>query len=583
LTCLVGVVACLLLGAGATLAAPAGVTSSKYRLPAKVDPDIASDVATQVWARVYRPRTLSAPPYPLLLFLHGNHATCGRTNPDLGIRIDDDITYTFEGRCPSGYTVTPNHLGYAYLTEELAKAGYVVVSINANRGVNAADGVEGDFGLNLRRGRLVLKHLQLLARWNRAGGTPGSVGVDLRGKLDLGQVGLMGHSRGGEGMRAALAQFRDRGSPWPSRIGSGTRFKALYEIGPVDGQTDRVLNAAGVAWNVLLPYCDGDVSSLEGVQVFDRLLLVKSEPAKLPKSTFAVWGANHNFYNTEWQESDSPGCADHAALFPQLKGSGAQRATALRSLVPFFRAHVGRSVKPSLAALFDPLVALPTSISSVTRVDRGYTDTPDKTVELRLEDFDRPTGTSSYGQTNRAQGITIEHLRPLDHDQAQRAAAINWTAAGKQRLLQTNWTPPGAGRDIAAYRTSSSGCRASAASSAMIPTRSTALQQRTCQSSWSARTEGCRPAVRLSDHFALRGPSASGTTSSRSSTRSSPPHDPAQRVRPGITSVRGVRFTFDRTPTGAVYLANIRSRGAARATVSSAAVAASEASADAAA
>jgi hypothetical protein len=339
--------------------------------------------------------------------------------------------------------VTPNHLGYAYLTEELAKAGYVVVSINANRGVNAADGVEGDFGLNLRRGRLVLKHLQLLARWNRAGGTPGSVGVDLRGKLDFGQVGLMGHSRGGEGMRAALAQFRDRGSPWPDRIGTGAKFKALYEIGPVDGQTGRVLNATGVAWNVLLPYCDGDVSSLEGVQVFDRLLLAKTESAKLPKSTFAVWGANHNFYNTEWQLSDSPGCAGHSALFPELKGSARQRATALHSVVPFFRGQVGRTATPSLAALFDPLTSLPTSISSVTRVDRGYTDTPDRTVELRFEDFEKPTGTSSYGQTNQAQGITIEHLRPRDHAPSQRAAAIRWSGGGQPTSLPNELDGPG--------------------------------------------------------------------------------------------------------------------------------------------
>ena len=73
--------------------------------------------------------------------------------------------------------MTPSHRGYGYLADELAAAGYIVVSINANRGVNAADGVDGDFGLNLRRGRLVLKHLQLLAQWNRRGGAPSSLGL----------------------------------------------------------------------------------------------------------------------------------------------------------------------------------------------------------------------------------------------------------------------------------------------------------------------------------------------------------------------------------------------------------------------
>ena len=87
-------------------------------------------------------------------------------------RVDDRIDYTLTGRCPSGYVVSPSHRGYAYLAEELSAAGYIVVSINANRGVNAAAGGADDFGLNLRRGRLVLKHLQLLSQWNRSGGAP---------------------------------------------------------------------------------------------------------------------------------------------------------------------------------------------------------------------------------------------------------------------------------------------------------------------------------------------------------------------------------------------------------------------------
>ncbi len=267
----------------------------------------------------------------------------------------------------------------------------------------------------------------------------------------------------------------------------------------------------------------------------------------------------------------------------QLKGSNAQRTTALRSLVPFFRAHVGKSVKPSFAALFDPLVALPASIASVTRVDRGFTDTPDRAIELRLEDFEKPTGTSSYGQANQAQGITIEHLRPLDHDQAQRAAAIVWTAAGRERLFQANWTPPGSGRDIAAYRTLE--FRVSRRCDEFCddpdPLNRTPATDFSVQ---LVQPDGRpSPAVRLSDHFALRGPVGVGDDFFQvvhpilATARI-----PLSAFGPGITSVRGVRFTFDRTPTGAVYLANVRLSRRGTATVSSAAVAASEVSADAA-
>ncbi len=145
----------------------------------------------------------------------------------------------------------------------------------------------------------------------------------------------MGHSRGGEGMRDTLVQYKDAGSLWKSHIGP-VGFKVLYEIGPVDRQTARTPNALDVAWNVLLPYCDGDVADLQGVRPFDRMLLIQGEQAPRLKSAFAVYGANHNFYNTEWQQSDSPGCAGpgNAPLFPQLKGSASQRQTALASLVP---------------------------------------------------------------------------------------------------------------------------------------------------------------------------------------------------------------------------------------------------------
>src|SRR5262249_46944913 len=162
-------------------------------------------------------------------------------------------------------------------------------------GITCAGGVIGDLGLNLARGRLVLKHLQRLSEWNTNGGTPASLGVDLRGKVDFDSVGLMGHSRGGEGVRAAYNLYRDVGSPWPARIPDPLNVEAIFEVGPVDGQTSRILNADGTVWNVLLPMCDGDVSDLQGVKPFDRMLQIRNEDPPTQKSTFVVWGTNHNF------------------------------------------------------------------------------------------------------------------------------------------------------------------------------------------------------------------------------------------------------------------------------------------------
>ena len=54
---------------------------------------------------------------------------------------------------------------------------------------------------------MVLRHLQNLSRWNRHGGTPPSVGVNLQGHLDFSNLGMMGHSRGGDGVRAAYNDY----------------------------------------------------------------------------------------------------------------------------------------------------------------------------------------------------------------------------------------------------------------------------------------------------------------------------------------------------------------------------------------
>ena len=544
--------------------APAApVVSSDYRLPAKLDPDIATDVSTEIWATVWRPAVLTAAPHPLVVFLHGNHPTCGRFEPALGIRIDDRFDYTFTGRCPRGYTVTPSHLGYGYLAERLAGFGYIVVSINANRGVNAADGVDGDFGLNLRRGRLVLRHLELLAQWNRSGGAPASLGFDPRGRLDLSQLGLVGHSRGGEGMRAAMAIYNDRGSPWKTRIGP-VGFKALYEIGPVDGQTSRKLDAMGVAWNVLLPYCDGDVSDLAGVHPFDRMLLRRQERTPLPKSTFGVYGANHNFYNTEWQESDAAGCSgrDNVALFSMFGGSAKQRQTAIASLVPFMRAHVGRDARPERALFFNPDRPLPETLARITRIDRGYTDTPDHDIVLPLEDFRGPTGVSSAGLPTIARGITVEHGGLPSHDERQRAAAIDWTGNGVG-LFQTDVAAAGSGRAITGYQTLEFRVSRRCGDDCGRPNRLN-RQAPTDFTVQLVRPNGALSSpVRLASYLELVGPVGAAFDEFGEYVEL---HPILQTARiplsafgvPENALIRGVRFTFDASPTGAIYLANIR-------------------------
>lgn len=533
----------------ATASGPLATTSAEYKLTPSVDADVLPGRTTELWARVYRPSTLTAGPYPLVFILHGNHGTCGRgTSP----RVDDRVDYTSSGTCPSGYVVTPNHAGYGYLANKLASWGMIVVSINANRGITAASGVSGDSGLNLARGRLVLKHIQKLSEWNKNGGTPSSLGVELKGLLDFGQVGLVGHSRGGEGVRAAYNLYRDTGSAWPARILAPVGIRVISEIAPVDGQTSRVLNADGTAWSVLLPLCDGDVSNLQGIKPFDRMMRQSSETPPKQKAAIAVWGANHNFYNTEWQVSDSSRCTAQTPLFASSGGSTKQQDTAAHPVLALLRGNLGSTADAAFNKLFTSRYALPAALTAITPIERSFQDSASGSVGIVLDDFDRPTGTSSAGAANESSGVSVTHgTAGTRHDSGQRAAAITWTRASASTYFQSNFTAAGTGRDVSPYAFLNLRVARQSSSSNPATPSPTSFKIQLVDSAGNKSA-----AVALSSHVRLTGPvGGPGGT-----------HVLLQSAQIPLTSfgafaltkVRGVRLIFDETTTGAIYVSNLR-------------------------
>lgn len=522
-----------------TVQGPHQAVSVEYHLPATRDADILNDRMTEIWAKVFYPSDIkTSAPAPLVVMLHGNHGTCGTgTNP----RLDTSCEYTDSGMCSQGFIPTPNHEGYNYLAENLASWGFIVVSVNANRGITCGGGTDGDGGLNLARGRLVLKHLDLLYQLSSSGSSKLGKGMlDLVGKIDFNNVGLMGHSRGGEGVRAAYNLYRDTDSKWPKKI-PGLKVKAIFEIGAVDGQTSRVLDADGTVWNQLLPMCDGDVSNLEGRFPYERMMSNASETPDAQKSLYEVWGANHNFFNTEWQSSDSYSCAAGQPLF-ETDGSHSlqQQKIALASLPAFFRSRLGADAKPAFNQNFNPLAELPDVVTQTTQVDREFNPSPASTESLTFDDFDKETGVNSSGYPNIANEITIKHKK-LSRGSQQRAAKILWSES-TSGYFEAVWAAPSEGKDIHDFATLD-----------FRVGRINAKEKPTDFSLALVDAAGLiSKEVAVSDYALVNGP---GTNNAVLQTVRIP-LTAFQGV--DLTKVHSVRFIFNKSSSGKLNLANIR-------------------------
>ncbi len=210
-------------------------------------------------------------PRPLVVFLHGRHSYC--YNP-----TDDDAD-GWDWPCQAPLAEIPSHLGYDYIQQVLASQGFTTVSIRVN-GINAQDYRLSDGGADARA-QIVQEHLK---HWTEE--------LAVAHDVDLSRVVLVGHSRGGEGVNRASIQIP---------LDAPYRVVGQVLLAPTDFGTQ---TAPYVPTTTVLPYCDGDVSDLQGQRFTDSARDLADDDTSL-KSSVMVLGANHNFFNTEW----TPGIA----------------------------------------------------------------------------------------------------------------------------------------------------------------------------------------------------------------------------------------------------------------------------------
>ncbi|OON83015.1 alpha/beta hydrolase [Streptomyces tsukubensis] len=315
---------------------------------------------------VHYPADLGTGRHPLIVMLHGLHDTCADRKADAARtaaeRDGDDAAYEAANAklsawpCASGTPVLPSERGYDYLGRELAAQGFVVVSVGAN-GINASS-VWGDDNA-AARADLINRHLRM---WQELSSkdqgelsgkftdpaTGAARRVGFAHHVDMGDVGVMGHSRAGAGVTWQAADSH-RGQ-WPK----GVDVKAVAAVAPAYNVMTEDMSNYTITKTPFATFrgtCDG--------QVGGEALWFAADAAKGNRSgfyRFAIHGANHNYFNTQWSPrsrqvaaSDDampveghPGqCTDREGAAPTRQlTEPQQRHVAVTYLGAFFRRHL---------------------------------------------------------------------------------------------------------------------------------------------------------------------------------------------------------------------------------------------------
>ncbi|MDG2282791.1 MAG: hypothetical protein P8L45_06695, partial [Longimicrobiales bacterium] len=232
-------------------------------------------------ARVWYPD--GAGPFPLVLVVHGNHNMRDFSDP-----------------------------GYDYLGELMASRGYILASVDENF-ING--GIRGE---NDARGWFLLRHAKLFGEFNGEAENP------FEGKVDMDNIVLIGHSRGGEAVANAAAFNRLSHYPDDASLlfDFDLSIKGIISIAPVDGQylpTGRKVVVEDVSYLTFHGSHDGDVTSFHGLRIYDRLQFTDPDAFNF-KSAVYVYRANHGQWNSVWGSFDG--------------GPRSARSLDLRGLIP---------------------------------------------------------------------------------------------------------------------------------------------------------------------------------------------------------------------------------------------------------
>jgi len=202
---------------------------------------------------------------PILFIIHGNHT--------IGV---------------------PSYEGYDYLGEYLASYGYVVVSVDEN----VLNELSGE---NDARAILLLENIKTIKTFNEEENNI------LYNKANFNEIGLLGHSRGGEAV--ATACLFNSLTKYPENGLRGFTYdfsiKSIVAIAPSVNQympADHPVVINNVSYLLLQGANDQDIYGYMGTTQFDNVILESG--TKNFKSSLYIANANHGQFNSIWGNLD---------------------------------------------------------------------------------------------------------------------------------------------------------------------------------------------------------------------------------------------------------------------------------------
>jgi hypothetical protein len=256
--------------------------------PVTIADDFGQQVTVPRQARVYfpadvpgatTPAQISAAQaaYPMLIIVHGNSSA------------------------------VTSYLGYDYLLEHWARNGFIAASVHCNVGMYATG-----------RARVLFEHIGLLET--------------KFGAKAQNNIGIMGHSRGGEAVLAALRlNFNE---------GLGHNFAGVICLAPSDWILHETMQPAWARpLQVIYGSMDGDIAGgpplpMEtGFAIYDRA-------SGAAKSAVFAYGAIHDRFNTIWGDGDLGFGKLGGSDLAKLISADAHQKIAKGYMTAFFRRHL---------------------------------------------------------------------------------------------------------------------------------------------------------------------------------------------------------------------------------------------------